>query len=41
MFMVIKDFVDAELPWVAVSVGLAVVMAYSDTVKDKEKKHEK
>ncbi len=41
MFPVIKDFVDAALPWMAVSVGLAVVIVYGDTAKDKEKKHEK
>ena len=44
MFGVINDFkvfFDAALPWVAVSVVLAFVMAYTDIGKDKEKAHEK
>jgi len=39
MFGAIKDFFDAALPWVAVSVVLAVVMTYSKN--DKEKENEK
>ena len=41
MFEHLRVFIDTALPWVAVSVVLAVVMVYGDTAKDKEKKHEK